>query len=92
MGGQEHAGKRLLVEAHNVVVVFDGYVVAVDTVACQQSILGLPKGKWGPRRVHFDYGTPGSCNGRPDMTFTVVQFKWQVDHVEVIGTPPKSYA
>lgn len=42
--------------------------------------------------VVLKYGTPGSCNGCPDMTFTIVQFKWQVDHVEMIGTPPKSYA
>ncbi|WP_069407976.1 protein kinase domain-containing protein [Mycolicibacterium holsaticum] len=42
--------------------------------------------------VVLKYGTPGSCNACPDMTFTVVQFKWQVDHVEMIGTPPESYA
>jgi serine/threonine-protein kinase len=38
--------------------------------------------------VVLKYGKPGSCSACPDMTFTIVQFKWQVDHVAMIGSPP----
>jgi serine/threonine protein kinase, bacterial len=42
--------------------------------------------------VVLKYGVPGSCNACPDMTFTIVQFRWQVDHVEMTGAPPYTWA
>jgi hypothetical protein len=42
--------------------------------------------------VVLKYGVPGSCNACPDMTFTIVQFQWRGDHVQMIGTPPNLWA
>lgn len=38
--------------------------------------------------VVLKYATGGSCMACPDRTFTIVRFRWQGDHVEMIGTPP----
>lgn len=38
--------------------------------------------------VVLKYGTVGSCSACPDMTFTIVRFQWQGDHVQMIGAPP----
>ncbi|WP_082961744.1 LppP/LprE family lipoprotein [Mycobacterium sp. 852002-51152_SCH6134967] len=40
--------------------------------------------------VVLKYGVPGSCNACPDMTFTIVRFKWDGDHVVKLGDPPST--
>jgi hypothetical protein len=51
------------------------------------SVLGA-----GAGTVVLKYGVPGSCNACPDMTFTIVQFLWRGDHVEMQGNPPNTWA
>lgn len=77
-----------------------------DSEVCNKSS-GWPVGPATPRPHSFTsidptlttddtvvvkYGIPGSCNACPDMTFTIVQFHWTGDHVEMIGTPPTAWA
>jgi hypothetical protein len=49
----------------------------------------LDSGRTTDDTIGLTYKTPGSCNACPDGTFTHVQFHWDGEQVQMIGTPPK---